>query len=318
MRKEKKANEICVQRLYDAPLAMVWDAWAKPELASQWWGPRGFTTTSISKEFRVGGSWIYSMQGPDGVAYPNYNTFLEVDPHARMVYDHGATEGSPPMFRVSAEFSTVGDQTLLEMTMAFASPEAAIETEKFVKMMGGNTTWDRLAEFLAKRKDGKEIFVIARVFNAPIERLYDAWTRPDQLSRWLAPDGSLDFIRADLRVGGSTFSVMKHGPDSAPMFGRASYLELTKPQRIVYTQQFCDAQELVIRHPMAATWPETKLTTVTMVAESEQRTRLSIQWEPYGEVSPVELATFTHARAGMSMGWTGSLDGLEAYLESST
>jgi uncharacterized protein YndB with AHSA1/START domain len=314
MSMRKKDNEIHLQRLYDAPLALVWEVWTKPELAAHWWGPRGFTITTKSKDFRTGGSWTYTMHGPDGVDYPNCAQFLDVKPHHRMVYDHGGNEDQPPMFRVTAEFRALGEQTVLDMTMAFASAQVASESEKFIKAVGGHTTWDRLAEYLATVKEHKDVFVIARSFDAPIEQVYEAWTRPDHLAKWLAPLGSMNYLRADVRVGGSSFSVMKHGPDTPPMYGRAQYLEMIKPTRLVYTQQFCDAQENVVRHPLAAHWPETKLTTVTFTAESQDQTRVSLRWEPFGEVSALERETFVNARAGMTMGWTGSLNGLEAFL----
>ncbi len=51
------------------------------------------------------------------------------------------------------------------------------------------------------------------------------------------------------------------------MYGRAEYLEIKRPDRIVYTQQFCDEQENLSRHPLAPTWPATMLTTVQLTAE---------------------------------------------------
>jgi uncharacterized protein YndB with AHSA1/START domain len=103
---------------------------------------------------------------------------------------------------------------------------------------------------------------------------------------------------------------------SVKMYGRASYLEIAKPDRLVYTQQFCDENEKISRHPMSPTWPETMLTTVQLSAEGPDRTRVTITWEPQGATTPEELATFIKARSGMTQGWTGSLDKLEDYLAS--
>jgi uncharacterized protein YndB with AHSA1/START domain len=315
MNQSTKTNELYLHRIYDAPLPTVWEAWTDPQKAAHWWGPRGFTLTTKSKDFRSGGSWVYTMHGPDGVDYPNHTRFLEVEPQVRMVYDHGANDDRPPMFRVTALFARAGEKTTLDMTMAFASAEAATGARKFIKQAGGDATWDRLAEYLAKQKEGKEVFVINRSFAVSIDRMYEMWTDPVHLSTWLAPNGSMEFIRADIRPGGTTFSVMKHSAQSPPMFGRASYLELRKPDLIVYTQQFCDDKENVVRHPLAATWPETMLTTVRFTAEGEHQTRVTLTWEPFGKVTREEMETFVHARAGMTMGWTGSLDGLEAYCD---
>ena len=43
------SNEIRITRVYDAPVALVWEAWADLEQLAQWWGPRGFTTTTSGK-----------------------------------------------------------------------------------------------------------------------------------------------------------------------------------------------------------------------------------------------------------------------------
>lgn len=51
-----------------------------------------------------------------------------------------------------------------KMVLALATAEAAKETKKFIKKAGGDSTWDRLAEFLEKKISGKERFVINRSF----------------------------------------------------------------------------------------------------------------------------------------------------------
>jgi uncharacterized protein YndB with AHSA1/START domain len=308
------SNEIKLTRLYDAPVKVVWEAWVDPQQVAQWWGPRGFTLTTHSKDFRTGGHWSYTMHGPDGTDYPNTTKYLEVEKFKKMVYDHGANDNSPPMFRVTVLFSEIDGRTKLEMTMALPTPEAAENTRKFIKKAGGDSTWDRLAEYLEKEGSGKEKFVINRAFDAPLELMFQMWSDPKHFSKWLAPTGfNMEFIRSDIKPGGSTFYFMTNG--SVKMYGRASYLEI-KPDRLVYTQQFCDENEKISRHPMAPTWPETMLTTVQLSAEGPDRTRVTITWEPHGATTPEELATFIKARAGMTQGWTGSLDKLEDYLAS--
>src|SRR5690606_11361584 len=98
--------------------------------------------------------------------------------------------------------------------------------------------------------------------------------------------------------------------------GRAEYPEMSPPERIVYTQQFCDEQGNVSRHPGAPLWPETMKTVVTFAEEEPGRTRVTVLWEPYGKTTREELEAFIAARGGMSWGWTGSFDKLESLLES--
>jgi uncharacterized protein YndB with AHSA1/START domain len=309
-----KPNEIRLVRVFDAPVAAVWDAWTDNEQVAQWWGPRGFTITTHSKDLRPGGHWNYTMHGPDGTDWPNTTQYLEVEKHRKMVYDHGGTETSPPLFRVTVLFEERGGKTHMDMTMSLATPEAAENTRKVIHKHGGNSTWDRLAEYVEKKSHGKEKFVINRSFDAPLELMYQMWTDPIHFTKWLAPTGfEMKFIRAEIRPGGSSHYVMT-GPNGMKMYGHVNYQTFEKPHRIVYAQSFCDENEKVARHPMAPTWPETMLTVVELTAEGPDQTRLTITWEPIGAVTPEELETFIKGRAGMTQGWTGSLDKLEAYL----
>ncbi len=309
-----ESNEIRITRVYDAPVRAVWDAWTDPDQVAQWWGPRGFSLTTHSKDLRPGGHWNYTMHGPDGVDYPNTTHYLEVKECSKLVYDHGASDDRPPLFRVSVLFSEIDGQTKMEMSMTLPTPEAAEETRKFIKKAGGDATWDRLAEFLEEESSGKHTFVINRSFDAPLDLMFEMWSNPSHFSKWLAPTGfEMQFIRSDIRPGGSTFYFIT-GQGGAKMYGRAEYREIEKPDRIVYTQQFCDENEKVARHPMSPTWPETMLTTVNLTAEGPSRTRVTVTWEPHGATTPEELETFIKSRGGMSQGWTGSFDKLEAYL----
>ncbi|HVU88244.1 MAG TPA: SRPBCC family protein [Pirellulales bacterium] len=313
MAAKSNSRDINIIRVYDAPVALVWDAWTDPAQVAQWWGPRGFTLTTHSKDLRVGGHWNYTMHGPDGTDYENTTLYHEVEEHAKLVYDHGGHKDRPPLFRVTALFTDLGGKTRLEMTMTLPTPEAADETRKFIRKAGGDSTWDRLAEYVEKRQTGKEKFVINRAFDVPLDVMFDMWSKPEHLSKWLPPTGfDMEFVRADLRPGGSSFYYMS-GAGDMKMYGHIDYREITKPNRLVYTQQFCDEHEKVSRHPMSPTWPETMLTIVELTAEGPERTRVTVTWEPVGAVSREELETFINARAGMTQGWTGSFDKLEEY-----
>ena len=317
MAAKPESKDIRITRIYEAPVRAVWDAWTDPKQVAQWWGPRGFTLTTHSKDLRVGGSWNYTMHGPDGVDYPNTTQYFEVEECAKLVYDHGGHGDRPPMFRVTVLFSEVDGKTKMEMCMTLPTPEAAAETRKFIKKAGGDATWDRLAEFLEDEKSGQPTFVINRTFDAPLDVMFDMWTNPQHFSQWLAPTGfEMQFLRSDIRPGGSSFYFMA-GPGGAKMYGRAEYRQIEKPGRVVYTQQFCDEHEKIARHPMSPTWPETMLTTVTLTAEGPDRTRVTVTWAPHGAATREELETFIKARAGMTQGWTGSFDKLEAYLAKS-
>jgi uncharacterized protein YndB with AHSA1/START domain len=314
MAAKNKANELYINRIYDAPVKMVWEAWTDPKQVAKWWGPRGFTLTTKSKDVRTGGSWVYTMHGPDGVDYPNKTVFLEVEKYSRLVYDHGANDDRPPMFRVTVNFSEVAGKTKMEMTMTLPTAEAAAETKKFIKSAGGDSTWDRLAEFLTMESAKKDVFVINRSFDAPLNLMFEMFNDPKHVSNWLPPTGfNMNYLKADIKPGGTSFYCMS-GAGGMKMYGKAVYQEVSKPNRLVYTQYFCDENENITRHPMAPTWPEAMKTTVALIAEGENKTRVCITWEVVGAATDVERETFHKGKGSMTQGWTGSFDKLEAYL----
>lgn len=313
MAAKNKSNELKITRTYDAPVKAVWEAWTDPEQVAQWWGPRGFTLTHHSKDLRPGGHWIYTMHGPDGTDYPNKTTYYEVEKYSKLVYDHGASENTPPLFRVTVLFSEVKGKTKMEMTMTLPTPEAAEDIRKFIKSAGGDATWDRLAEHLAKDLAGQEKFVINRTFHASLETMYQMWTDPEHFMQWLPPTGmTMQFIKADIRAGGHSLYMMSNA--DIKMYGRIDYREMNGRDHITYSQGFTDEAGGPGRHPMVPTFPQSMLTTVHLTAEDEEHTRVTVTWEPTDAVTPQELETFIKMKPGMTQGWTGSFDKLEAYL----
>lgn len=309
------ANEIAITRFYDAPVQMVWDAWTDPEQVAQWWGPRGFTLTTHSKDLRPGGSWVYTMHGPDGVDYPNDTKYIEVVPHSRLVYDHGANDGRPPLFRVTVDFTDMNGKTRMDMRMTLPTADAARETKKFVREVGGNSTWDRLAEYLAMETSGRDVFVINHSFEAPIDLVFEMWTDPQHLSRWLPPRGvTMRFIESDISEGSTTFWSMTDGGE-IDFYGQIEYLEIDRPNQIVYTMWFCDEWKNVSRHPLSPVWPERMLTNVELAEEAPDQTRVTVTWTVYGAATPEEVEEFDKEKGGMAQGWTGSFEKLEALLE---
>lgn len=313
MAARNRSNVISLTRVYEAPLQAVWEAWTEPEEVAQWWGPRGFTLTTHSRDLRTGGHWHYTMHGPDGTDYENTAQYLEVVPMQRMVYDHGGHKDRPPLFRVTALFTERHGRTQLDLSMTLATPEAAEEIRGFIRKANGESTWDRLAEYLGKRRAGREQFFITRAFDTDIERMYEMWTDPEHIAQWLPPTGAtMRYLRAEPRVGGSSLYAMTM-PDGAMMYGIIKYIALEKPNRIVYTQQFCDEKERVMRPPFFKDWPETMLSTVELTAEGPDRTRVTVRWEPQ-DATAADIAEFVKQRGGMTMGWTGSFDKLENLL----
>ncbi len=85
---------------------------------------------------------------------------------------------------------------------------------------------------------GDREIVMTRVFDAPRQRVFAAFTRPELLKRWFGPRGwSLVVCEVDLKVGG-TFRFVLRGPDGTEMGMRGVYREIVPPERSVHMESF--------------------------------------------------------------------------------
>ncbi|HEY8173448.1 MAG TPA: SRPBCC family protein [Dehalococcoidia bacterium] len=77
--------------------------------------------------------------------------------------------------------------------------------------------------------------VVTRVFDAPRELVFDAFTDPAHISNWWGPDGfTTTTHEMDVRPGG-TWRFVMHGPDGVDYDNIIVYREITKPERLVYS-----------------------------------------------------------------------------------
>ena len=155
-------------------------------------------------------------------------------------------------------------------------------------------------------------FIITRVFDAPRELVWQAFTEPERMQRWWGPKGfTVIASKMDLRPGGIYHYGMR-APDGSTMWGKFVYREIVRPERIVLVNSFSDEVGNITRHPMSPTWPLKMLSTF-LFAEHDGRTTLTIQWSPL-DADERERATFAGAHPSMQQGWTGTLDQLAEYL----
>jgi uncharacterized protein YndB with AHSA1/START domain len=153
-------REIVATRVFKAPQEIVWRAFTEPHQVEQWWGPRGFTTTTEVMDVRPGGVWKHVMHGPDGTDYPNQCVFIEVVKPERIVFSNaGGKLGEPGANFVSTwTFAAVGEETRVIIRMRFATVEdCARIAREFGAIEGAKQTLSRLAEHLPKMGGGHSV-----------------------------------------------------------------------------------------------------------------------------------------------------------------
>ncbi|MCK9486190.1 MAG: SRPBCC family protein [Dehalococcoidia bacterium] len=147
-------RELRISRLIEGPRDLVFSAFTDPENIGRWWGPDGFTTTTRSFEFRLGGEWDYVMHGPDGTDYPNWVRFDSIEAPARIEYLHGESADDPAPFHAVVTFQEQDGGTLVTLCNIFATREQRELVEReFHAVEGGQQTLGRLAAYVATLRD---------------------------------------------------------------------------------------------------------------------------------------------------------------------
>ncbi len=154
---ERDPRSIIGTRVFEAPRALVFQAFSDPKHLAQWWGPTGFTTTTHAFDFRPGGVWRFVMHGPDGRDYQNRVTYDEIVPPERIVYRHGGGDDVEPVqFNTTVIFEDLGGN-MTRITWHGRFPSAA-ERDRVINEYGADKgleqTMARLAEHLAASGKG--------------------------------------------------------------------------------------------------------------------------------------------------------------------
>ncbi|MBW3581885.1 MAG: SRPBCC family protein [Euryarchaeota archaeon] len=142
--------EIIITRRLDAPRDDVFRALTDPKQLDQWWGPAGFRNTTHEHDLRPGGTWRYTMHGPDGTDYPNRTVYHDVEPPKRLAYDHGwDRDPFEAMFEGTITLTEEGDGTVIELRMTFQDmTDRDRNVARVDAVKGGKETLARLAAFV--------------------------------------------------------------------------------------------------------------------------------------------------------------------------
>ncbi len=125
---------VVIERVFDAPVDLIWQMWTNPEHFKNWYGPKGFTVPVAEMDVHVGGKHLFCMESPDGsMKMWSTGEYTEVVPNERLVYTDspadengnvvspsamGMPEGYPATTEVTILFEDIGGRTKMVMTHA--------------------------------------------------------------------------------------------------------------------------------------------------------------------------------------------------------
>jgi uncharacterized protein YndB with AHSA1/START domain len=129
-----RPKTIFIKRTLNLPLQTVWRAFSEEESFKKWYGPEGYSCPHSSIDFRVGGKYLNSMQGPDGKEIWGTGTFKEIIPLNKIVYTDSFSDSKGNVVHAS-EYNMPGDWELeLKVTLEFE--EADNKTRLFLTHEG--------------------------------------------------------------------------------------------------------------------------------------------------------------------------------------
>lgn len=157
--------------------------------------------------------------------------------------------------------------------------------------------------------------ILSREYDAPIQLVYDAWTKAEHIRNWQFPFKGFkcEFAHADISPGGTSLHKMV-APNGFEMWLLTRYESLEPPTRLVFRQYNSNENGDILPNPQNPNWPKEMRTTIEL-AEANGKTQLKLIWQPI-DPTEAEAQAFEASRPEHDKGWGGGLEQLQEYLQS--
>ena len=272
-------------RVFDAPRERVYKAWTDPKQVARWFPPEGFTAPVCELDVRVGGKIRIDMKGPEGEPFkgqifPGRGVYREVVPNERLAFTMAPEIGDRvlPTVLMTVLFEDQGAKTKLTIHQTLETVE---DYEKMVKTgmrEGIAESLGKLAGVLSGRSSDRGVTVdgrtltLTRVFHAPRELVWNTYTDPKQIVKWMfANDWEAPFAETDVRTGGAFRIGMRPADQSAEGFVfEGTYREVERPERIV--QEIGDGRLLTTTFEEVLGGTRLTLSVEMAMGEEQERT----------------------------------------------
>ena len=140
-------HEIVIERVFNAPRTLVFEAWTKAEHVAHWWDPSGAPLAICEIDLRPNGAFRFVNSGPDGAKYPFSGFYREITPPSRLVIG-GPSPVSTGESRCTLVFSEQDGKTTLTMTFECQSKADRDVLLQMRVDVGTTLTLDNLDKYL--------------------------------------------------------------------------------------------------------------------------------------------------------------------------
>lgn len=144
--------EIKLEREFNAPRDLIFEAFTKPEHVRQWWGPCTLTMTVCDMDVRVGGAYRFELKGQDGHLSPFKGEFREITPPSRLAYTfiYDVEPYSSHTAMVTIDFDDLGERTKMTEVILCESLMARDGILGSGMEYGATMAMDQLEDLLAR------------------------------------------------------------------------------------------------------------------------------------------------------------------------
>lgn len=294
-----ETRELILERIFTAQQESVFKVYSESPHLECWWGPKGWRTSTLQMDFRPGGVWHFCMTSPDGkmtscakfayqeIVFPKMISYIE-----SFVDEAGNKVGDLPDRKVTVTFEGDGDRTKLVMITEFGSVESLQAIIDMGMVQGFTENFNRLDNYLPNfslMEVMDEGYQMTRLFDAPCEVVYRAWSSPEHLSHWWGPNGfSTTTEEFDMRPGGEWKFIM-HGPDGTDYRNHIVFIEVEEGKKIVFRHKAPDFLATATFEDVSG---GTRLTYSTRFAAVSEFDRMKSYAVPGGQQTIERLGTY--------------------------
>ncbi len=136
---------LTIEKTFNAPVKVVWEAWTQTEHIVKWWAPKGMTIKVLEHNFNEGGKWKYSMPMPDGNEFISEGVYKEIVEFEKIIT---SADFKPMTNNVEMQvyFKADGEQTRFTFSVVHETAEYCKQQEEMGFYNGWGTVLNQFGE----------------------------------------------------------------------------------------------------------------------------------------------------------------------------